>query len=82
MSKVAAASDKLIEEATALADAVSDYGHFGEMAHALRVARRVARRELNDGVLAVDDADEARKRLGEGQKIVAMARELWVEARA
>ncbi len=76
MKQKSPASELLVEEATALAAAVSDYGHFGEMAQALRMARR----SLSDGELAVDDADAARKRLGDGQKIVAMARELWVEA--
>ena len=78
MNKKRQASDRLIEEATALADAVSEYGYFGEMAQALRAGQRA----LNDGELAIEDAKVARRRLGDGMKIVAMARELWVESRA
>ena len=78
MKQKSPASELLVEEATALADAVSDYCHFGEMAQALRLARR----SLSDGELAVDDANAARERLMVGQKVVSLAREAWVAARA
>ncbi|HEY5645913.1 MAG TPA: hypothetical protein VIS76_08240, partial [Pseudomonadales bacterium] len=77
MRKNAAMYDGLLDEANALAGVVTDYSHFGEMAHALRVARRA----LHEGELVTDDTDAA-MRLGAGQKIVALAREAWVAARA
>ena len=77
MKQKSQTSDRLQQEATALAVAVSDYCHFGEMAQALRAARR----SLSDGELATNDADAARKRLMVGQKVVGLAREAWVAAR-
>ena len=74
MSDNATASDDLLAEATELADVVTDYSHYAEMAHALRVARRA----LGDG----EDGASIKKRLTDGLKIIALARELWVGARA
>ncbi len=74
-------SDTLVGRAVDLAEAVTDYGHFGEMAQALRVARRALKAgelELPEGVSAA----QVKKRLKGGGVVVALARELWVEARA
>ncbi len=73
--------NKILSEATALAETVTDYAHFGELAQALRVAQR----ELKAGGLELPEgisAAQAKKRLKGGGVVVALARELWVEARA
>ncbi len=73
--------DKIFSEATTLAETVTDYAHFGELAQALRVAQRELKAgglELPEGVTAI----QAKKRLKDGGVVVALARELWVEARA
>ena len=71
----------ILAEAMALAEVVTDYAHFGEMAQALRAKQRALKAgglELEGDVFSAD----AGTRLRHGLKINALAREMWIEARA
>ena len=73
--------ETLVARAADLAEAVTDYPHFGEMAQALRAAQRA----LKAGQLELPEGTgtaQIKKRLRDGGVVVALARELWVEARA
>ncbi len=74
-------NDTLVARAAALAEVVTDYAHFGEMAQALRAAQRALKAgelELPEGTGTAQD----KMRLRDGGVVVALARELWIEARA